>query len=602
MNERKIVILYGSQTGNSQDIAERVWRRTKSLNINSIVSSFDHFDLNNLLEKENILVCVCSTTGQGDVPDNMTKFWKMIMRKNVPSNLFEGLEFFTIGLGDSSYEKFNFTAKKLHKRLLQLGASSPAEICQCDEQHPNGSEGAYSIWIQNFWKILGNYFQFSTNNPKPYVQKFRLEYPNDEDRIELASFEPANEIKPFYSRLVKNDRATDIEHWQNVRLLEFDCNTERINYEAGDVLVMRPSNTTQNVKKFLETFQHLNLDLKKRIKIVSNYPNEFELDNETNENLVKTIGDLVFNYFDLNSIPKQSFFEVFAEISQNELEKEKLEEFLSAEGQEDLFNYIYRPRRTISEVFFDFPNTCKNITDLETLLELMPSIKPRSFSIASSPHVHKDKIQLLVAVVEYKTRLYETRKGTCSYWLSQLDTNTEIKIPIWIKKGSFKIDFNKPLICVGPGTGVAPFRSIINERIFKFNMKNNHLYFGCRSKYKDYYFEKEWEQINHSLPNFLNLFPAFSRDQDEKIYVQDLMLQNSDLIFDLIHHSESLILIAGNSKRMPEDVLATLEKIIQKNAHKLGMSEIDKEKLEEFSKKYVFNLGIKNRLQMETWS
>lgn len=602
MNKRKIVILYGSQTGNSQDIAERVWRRTKSLNINSMVASFDHFDLNNLLEENVILVCVCSTTGQGDIPDNMTKFWKMIMRKNIPNNLLEGLDIFTIGLGDSSYEKFNFTAKKLHKRLIQLGARSPSEICLCDEQHPNGTEGAYSSWIQNFWKILTNYFQFNTDSPKSYVQKFRLEYSSDKDRKDLSSLEPANEINPFYSKLLKNDRVTDQDHWQNVRLLEFDCNTERIKYEAGDVLVMRPSNMDQNVKKFLQSFEHLNLDLKKKIKIVSNYPNEFELDNETNENLVKTIEDLIYNYFDLNSVPKQSFFEVFAEISQDELEKEKLEEFLTPEGQEDLFNYIYRPRRTISEVFFDFPNTCKNIPDLETLLELIPSIKPRSFSIASSPHVHKDKIQLLVAVVEYKTRLYETRKGTCSYWLSQLDSNKETKIPIWIKKGSFKIDFNKPLICVGPGTGVAPFRSIINERIFKFNMENNHLYFGCRSKYKDYYFEKEWDQIKHSHANYLHLFPAFSRDQDEKIYVQDLMMQNSDIIFDLIHHSESFILIAGNSKRMPEDVLATLEKIIKKNAHKLGMNEIDEEKMEEFSKKYVFDLGIRNRLQMETWS
>ncbi|RNA25256.1 NADPH-dependent diflavin oxidoreductase 1 [Brachionus plicatilis] len=602
MNEKKIVILYGSQSGNSQDIAERIWRRTKTLNINSVVSSFDHFDLNNLFEKNLILVCVCSTTGQGDVPDNMTKFWKMIMRKSIPNDLFEGLDFFTIGLGDTSYEKFNFTAKKLHKRLIQLGASSPAEICLCDEQHPNGTEGAYSKWIQNFWKILENFFTFNTENPRPFIHKFRLEYPNQtsEKIIDLASPEPANEIKPFYSKLVKNERVTHKDHWQNVRLLEFDCNTERIKYDPGDVLVMRPSNTAQNVHKFLETFQHLNLNLEKPIKIVSNYPNEFELDNETDENLIKTIGDLVFNYLDLNSIPKQSFFEVFFQISQNELEKEKLEEFLTPEGQEDLFNYIYRPRRTIAEVFFDFPNTCKSITDLETLLDLIPAIKPRSFSIASSPHVHKDRIQLLVAVVEYKTRLYETRKGTCSYWLSQLDPNNEIKIPVWIKKGSFKIDFKKPLICVGPGTGVAPFRSLINERVFKYNLGDNHLYFGCRSKFKDFYFENEWKLIADS--NHLFLHPAFSRDQEEKVYVQDLMLNNSDEIFDLIHNRESLILIAGNSKRMPEDILATLEKIIKQNSQNLGLDETDQEKIDEFAKKYVDGLALKNRLQMETWS
>jgi len=134
-----------------------------------------------------------------------------------------------------------------------------------------------------------------------------------------------------------------------------------------------------------------------------------------------------------------SFFELFAEIADDELEKEKLSEFLTPEGLEDLYNYCYRPRRNIIEIFYDFPKTSKNITSLDMLVDLIPSIKPRSFSIASSPHVHKGNIQILVAIVEYKTRLRDTRKGTCSYWLSTLKENENIKIPIWIKKGSFKL-------------------------------------------------------------------------------------------------------------------------------------------------------------------
>ncbi|CAF0704318.1 unnamed protein product [Brachionus calyciflorus] len=601
---KKIVILYGSQTGNSQDIAERLWRRAKSYNLPAVVSSFDHYDMNNLLEDNIYLIGVCSTTGQGDIPDNMSKFWKLIMKKNLPNNLFEGLKFFIIGLGDSSYEKFNFTAKKLFKRLVQLGAMSPLEICLCDEQHPNGSEGAFSKWTKKFWDILNLELGFNLDKPNRFVHKFKVEYLDDiKKREQIELDEPANELIPFFSKLTRNERVTDKEHWQNVRLLEFDCNTSRIRYDPGDVLVMRPSNLEENVKKFLESLAHLNLDLGKKIKIVSNFPGEFELDNETNENLIETVNDLVHKYLDINSIPKQSFFEIFAEVSEDELEKEKLMEFLTPEGQEDLFNYVYRPRRNICEVFYDFPNTCKNIQDLETLLDLIPAIKPRSFSIASSPHVHKDKIQLLVAVVEYKTRLYETRKGTCSYWLSQLDAiNKEIKIPIWIKKGSFKLEYNKPVICIGPGTGVAPFRSIINERIFKYNLGDNYLYFGCRSRTKDYYFEHEWNEIKEKNSNWLSIYPAFSRDQEEKIYVQDLMLKNSEKIFDLVHNLGCNILIAGNSKRMPEDVLAILEKIIVMNANKLGFEKSDAEKIEEFAKKYVNNLSLQNRLQLETWS
>lgn len=172
--------------------------------------------------------------------------------------------------------------------------------------------------------------------------------------------------------------------------------------------------------------------MKRGIKIEPN-SDDTQADAEISPSLIQTIGDLVEKYLDINSVPRMSFFEQFAQIADDELEREKLVEFMTtADGLEDLFTYCYRPRRTILEVFADFPKTTRNIRSLEKILDLVPSMKPRSFSIASSPFVHKSRLQLLVAVVQYKTRLYETRKGTCSYWLSTLTPGT--KIPIWIKK------------------------------------------------------------------------------------------------------------------------------------------------------------------------
>lgn len=149
---------------------------------------------------------------------------------------------------------------------------------------------------------------------------------------------------------------------------------------------------------------------------------------------IETVGDVLEKYLDMNSVPKMSFFERFAQLADNdELEREKLIEFVTTpDGLDDLLSYCYRPRRTHLEIFVDFPKTTSRISSLEQLVDLVPGIKPRSFSIASSPRVHKSRIQLLVAVVEYKTRLYETRKGTCSYWLSTLQPG--VRIPIWIKK------------------------------------------------------------------------------------------------------------------------------------------------------------------------
>lgn len=203
----------------------------------------------------------------------------------------------------------------------------------------------------------------------------------------------------------------------------------------------------------------------------------------------------------------------------------------------------------------------------------------------------------ILAVVEYKTRLHETRKGTCSYWLSTLKPEDNITIPIWIKKGSFNFDWTKPLICIGPGTGIAPFRSILLERIYKHNYDENHLYFGCRSKLKDFYFEAEWAKIQQEYPKQFCLNAAFSRDQEEKVYVQDLLLANSKLVFSLIDKSNAYVLIAGSSKRMPQDVLAYLERIIKENLFN-SESEVD----EKLVKNYIKNLNLNKRIQMETWS
>lgn len=156
-------------------------------------------------------------------------------------------------------------------------------------------------------------------------------------------------------------------------------------------------------------------------------------------------------------------------------------------------------------------------------------------------------------------------------------------------------------MCIGPGTGIAPFRSIVNERINKHNLTNNHIYFGCRSRTKDFYFEREWSAL--SARNACRVHAAFSRDQPEKIYVQDVLWLDRDDIFELIDNDKCYVLIAGNSKRMPQDVMAFLERIV---AHgllniKQGLAE-NTETAERLAKDYIQNLEKQKSIQLETWS
>jgi len=144
--ERRLLVLYGSQTGTAQEVAERVGREGRRLHFNVQVSSFDDFPLN-LLPTQSLVTYVTSTTGQGEEPDNMKKSWRMLLRKNLPPDSLANQRFGVLGLGDSGYPKFNLVAKKLSKRLVQLGGMQILNPGLCDDQHDLGPDFVIDSWL-----------------------------------------------------------------------------------------------------------------------------------------------------------------------------------------------------------------------------------------------------------------------------------------------------------------------------------------------------------------------------------------------------------------------------------------------------------------------
>ncbi|RHZ61877.1 hypothetical protein Glove_345g36 [Diversispora epigaea] len=153
LKNRQLLILYGSQTGYAQDIAERIERQARRRLFKTRLFSMDSYDRTNLINEE-LVIFICSTTGQGDEPDNMRKFWKFLLRKNLPNDILNQLRFAVFGLGDSSYVKYNWPAKKLHKRLTQLGGQSLLSRGEGDDQHYLGVDGTFDPWLEELWKIL----------------------------------------------------------------------------------------------------------------------------------------------------------------------------------------------------------------------------------------------------------------------------------------------------------------------------------------------------------------------------------------------------------------------------------------------------------------
>ncbi|CAL1568163.1 unnamed protein product [Knipowitschia caucasica] len=591
MSDQSLLILFGSQTGTAQDTAQRIARQAKRRRLQVRTLPLDGYNVATLIS-ESTVVFVCATAGQGDPPDNMKNFWRFIFRKSLPAGSLCQLDCAVLGLGDSSYPKFNFVAKKLHKRLQQLGASLLLPVGLADDQHDLGSDAMIDPWLYSFWQKF--YSLHPSLKALPCLKDDEMLPPTFtfdflQGDTDVAKQAPPTEqtvpssLCPFPARLLSNTRVTDVSHFQDVRLFDFDISGSNIEFCAGDVVMMRPCNTAEDVQQFC---QLLNLEPESSFTLRPTGNTEVPV------RLLEpcTVRHLVETYLDIAAVPRRSFFELLSTFAKDELEREKLLEFSSAAGQEDLHAYCSRPRRTALEVLADFPNTTAEIK-VDYLLDLFPEIQPRSFSIASSLKAHPNKIQILVAVVRYKTKLYNPRRGLCSNWLASLDPQKEVNVPLWVKKGSLKFpkDMDTPVIMVGPGTGVAPFRSVIQERIAEGKTANV-LFFGCRSEFKDFYFKAEWEE--KVKEEHLTLFTAFSRDQEHKVYVQHRISENAELLMDLMVNKNAYFYIAGNAKEMPSSVCDALKGVFQERG---GVSAPEAEQM-------LAALEKSGRFQTETWS
>lgn len=476
----------------------------------------DEYDIQNLLI-DRLIIFVVATTGQGEVPMNMKRFWRFLLRKNLPTDSLKHLRFAVLALGDSSYQKYNYAGKMLNKRLSQLGAAELIPIGLADDQHDLGIDAVVSSWTQDLWNIISETFHISiniSNYESPVIEKCNVNIIKKENSeidkncgdIYLKEVEVNESLK--MGNVIENTRTTTKDHFQDVRLIKLK--TPKVEYYPGDVLYVRPKNSEKQVQKFFQVLQdnNVNIDSDTIIRITEK---EIKVPVVLQQDL--KLKDIVEQYWDLSYKPRRSTIQTLAFISENELEKEKLIEFTTPSGQEDLFNYINRPRRNIVEMLADFPHTTSKLT-LQLLFEIMAPIKPRAFSIASSLRQSRDETHILVAVVKYKTKLIESRLGLCSNWLANL--NIGDSVIYWIQKGTFKFDYEKPMILIGPGTGVAPFRSLLLEKAANHkNLKDCLLFFGCRNQEKDYHCRQDFVKMCKN--NNLKMFCAFSRDQEAKV-------------------------------------------------------------------------------------
>lgn len=327
------------------------------------------------------------------MPTNMRKFWKFLLNKKLSKDSLSKLNFCVLGLGDRSYQKFNFAARKLQNRLVQLGAKPFMEIALADDQDELGIDSVVIPFMETFFKTWNKINDVKPTDESPsLIPKFEV---NVLKEIALfQSFDIFEGEKVSTGDVISNCRITADDHFQDVRLMKIFA--KDLNYKPGDVFCVRPRNSKEKVKKFFRLMKENCADIKEEILIQLN---EIDIAVPTALKRPVTLEQLVEQYWDLSMVPTRTVMENLALISDDEMEKSRLFEFCQPGGLDDLYSYVNRPRRSVLEVLYDFPKTVSKLT-VTNLFEVLIPIRYRSFSIASSLKFSDCEIHILMAVVK----------------------------------------------------------------------------------------------------------------------------------------------------------------------------------------------------------
>jgi sulfite reductase alpha subunit-like flavoprotein len=316
--------------------------------------------------------------------------------------------------------------------------------------------------------------------------------------------------------VTSNDRVTPTTHWQDVRLLKLSTPSSHP-YVPGSTLTIYPKNFPADVTEFLRIMSWTSI-ADAPLHFVRTNPSSAQ---ETTTTPIPhatnlTLRSLLTNHLDILSIPRRSFFAQLAHYTTDPFQRERLLEFTDPQYIDELYDYTTRPRRSTLEVLQEFETV--NIP-WQRICTLIPVMRGRQFSIASAD-TGTGNVDLLIAIVKYKTVIKRIRQGVCTRYIQTLERGQ--RITVTMQKGGLgvtKKEVERPVVMVGPGTGIAPMRSLVYQRMMwreelgvTATATKDLLFFGCRNAEADYFFKDEWKELeNKGAP--LEVFAAFSRDQ-----------------------------------------------------------------------------------------
>lgn len=619
---KAVRILFGTATGTAEDVGHALAQRYSLCGLP--VAACAHVDSHTLAAlplhavEGCLIVFIIATAGDGEAPRSMVRMWTAMRAARLRRDTLAGVDVAVFGLGDRSYQKFNAAARRLATRLGDLGANLVVPLALGDDSASGGYDAELEPWRESLLKhTVPGYEPGMLPSPLP-SPKPRLgikltppvfntgesDYPQEKSkwqkgqvaqwrRLRGSDTEGVDQRSRVVESVVRsNDVMTnpeELEDDREVRQITLEIPREYrsvTTYVPGDVVHVMCRNRASAVIAF---FQLVGADPGSTIDVVGSQSDIEALNILTPCSLF----DFVSAQLDLSAMPGRRFIERLAAFAANERERQKLVEFSTAEGTDAFVQYAYREKRTILMVLRDFPSARPPLPDL---LDMIPALRPRAFSIASSSEAHGNSLQVCAAIVRYTTPLRFARVGVCSaVWLGAQAGDI---VPIYFERGTLRFDASRPAIMVGPGTGVAPMRSFISS--LQATARGSPppracriLYFGCRHARGDFLYENEWKEAvqRNSLTR---VEAAFSRESPgEKVYVQNLMRAQAAELWRLVESEpvKAVVYVAGAAGAMPKAIRSALANAAQLAG---GLNEDEAER-------YVRRMESTRRLQVECW-
>lgn len=544
-----LLIGFGSQTGSAEGLAKKLAKEAGSRGFITRVS-----ELNKIapadLAKESRFVIVTSTWGDGDAPDNAVNFWTQLSADGLPN--LESLSYAVLGLGDKNYSDFCGAGKKFDERLAALGAKRLLALGECDVDY----EATAKTWIEGLWPLLenGETTAVPASEAKPDV-------PAEEQKADAPKWSRNN---PFPARLKTNRRLNKEGSAKDTRHFEIVLEGSGLSYEVGDALGVMPKNDPVLVEELLAA---IGCNGDEQVKDATGK------DSTLHEALLSTY---------VITQPPPAFIKAAAERSQNA----ELLALLAPDKKKDLDAWLW------GRDFVDVMHACAGakFTAAE-FTGFLRKLQPRLYSISSSPKAHPGEVHLTIGAVRYEGH-GRSKKGVASCWLADRVVLNETDVPVFVQTShGFRLPAkgDLPVIMVGPGTGIAPFRAFLEERKATGAQGKNWLFFGDQCKATDFLYEEELTAMQtEGVLTRLDL--AFSRDQKEKIYVQNRMQENATELWKWLEAGAHFY-VCGDAKRMAKDVDAALH----------GLIESAGGKSKEEAAEYVAKLKSDKRYQRDVY-